>query len=157
MTLDNKTLILVRHAHRDTSHKEADNGLSAKGKDQAETLSKQIQRIYGVSQATFLSSPKRRCIETLEPLCQAFESTVQSDPLLDEQQDSETSFKFRQRIQTFLERWIKGKDPFIFACSHGDWLPIAVELLTGAHSEFDKGGWAQVNWIRNDAIINFKN
>ncbi len=141
MSNPDKILVLVRHAHRDTSHKEADNGLSASGHKQAIRLKKELAPKFQGEKPVFLSSPKLRCIETLEPLAEEFDKKVNIDPLLNEEGSTESTYEFVDRIKNFIDWW-KDKAPQVtIACSHGDWLPEAVRLLTGKETEFAKSGW----------------
>ena len=136
-----KILVLVRHAHRDTTVKQADNGLSDKGQKQALRINEELAAKFAGEKACFLSSPKRRCIETLEPLAEEFGKKVKVDPLLDEEGPDETSSEFIARIKSFLDWWKNKAPKLTIACSHGDWLPEATGLLTGKEADFAKGGW----------------
>src|SRR4051812_29682252 len=100
-----KILVLVRHAHRDTSCREADNGLSEKGQTQAVRLKSELAAKLANKQPLFVSSPKKRCIETLKPLAKTFRKDVQIDPLLLEEASEEKSSEFIDRIQDFLKWW----------------------------------------------------
>ena len=66
-----KSLIILRHAHRNKPFGGLlDNGLSRKGKKQAAQAGKHFLEEYGRVKALVLSSPKRRCIETVEPIAE---------------------------------------------------------------------------------------
>ncbi|MEO5970725.1 MAG: phosphoglycerate mutase family protein [Bdellovibrionia bacterium] len=136
-----KILVLVRHGHRDTTSKKADNGLTDTGQKQARRIKEEFADKFEDEKPLFLSSPKHRCIETLEPLADEFDKKVKIDALLDEESQDERASKFIDRIKDFLDWW-KNKAPKVtIACSHGDWLPEAVNLLTGKEADFAKGGW----------------
>jgi len=172
-------LFLVRHAHRDTSNREDDNGLSDKGRDQAKTLVSLFQKKIDPkggkksgSKIVLLSSPKKRCIETLTPFSKKMDVTITIDPNLDEQRSGESSGQFEKRVASFLKfvqdlerefnsrefdgRGIKdqevkkkaksgeGKDLYIFVCSHGDWLPLASQKLVGVGLDMKKAGVAEI-------------
>jgi broad specificity phosphatase PhoE len=160
-------LILVRHAHRDTSSREADNGLSEKGREQAKELVSVFKKRIGKdslknsfkdaltgAKIVLLSSPKKRCIETLTPFSKKIEVNVTIDPSLDEQKPEETLGNFEKRITSFLKfvqdldqenkKKSKSSDLHIFICSHGDWLPIALQKLVGVVIDMKKGGVAEV-------------
>src|SRR5262245_33981006 len=66
-----KTLILIRHGHRDNSRRELDNGLTEKGQSQAKNIRRFFaERFSGdeIGKGLWLvSSPKVRCMETLQP------------------------------------------------------------------------------------------
>lgn len=154
MKNERKTLILVRHAHRDTTYKEEDNGLSVKGIQQASILTEEIKNQLSklplsqtaLSEILLLSSPKRRCIETLQPLEHFLKTPILIHPLLGEQLHREDSFQFQKRIQTFFDQWIEKNPPLTIICSHGDWIPLAIKLLVGAEREINKGEWIQIDF-----------
>ncbi len=146
-----KTLILVRHGHRDNSVRTLDNGLSDKGREQA----KAIKRFFAArfpqeelkSGVWFVSSPKVRCIETLLPTAKAFNAEVDAHPLLDEQSSRERIDSLEARVQSFLKEWQKSDVSLTIASSHGDWLPLAMFILTGLHFDPKKGSWFEVDWL----------
>jgi phosphohistidine phosphatase SixA len=128
----NKILILVRHAHRDKDEgRELDNGLSERGRRQARALTKFFAKAYPEANPVFLSSPKKRCRETL--------LKVESDPLLDEGSNLEG------RVAKFTAWWKTQGPQFTVACSHGDWLPVCIEALSGARVELKKGALAEIH------------
>ena len=154
--MDSKTLILIRHAHRETRDRSADNGLSDKGKEQAAALAKYFESssLFEAAVAlsskprgfrpALMSSPKLRCIETITPIARKLRLEVEALPLLTEQKEGETARAFAGRIDEFT-RWWKSEGPSLtIVCSHGDWLPLCVERLVGAQVEFQKGSWAEV-------------
>lgn len=137
-----KQLILMRHAHRDTSHRESDNGLSEKGLKQATLLGKHWEKLLSGKPFALLSSPKKRCQETLAPLADALGAKVKISALLDEQASTEGDVKFNRRIRDFLTAWDESENLITIACSHGDWIPQAIALLTGEIITLKKGGFA---------------
>ncbi len=140
---DCKKLILVRHAHRDTDEgRERDNGLSQKGFRQTEkVLSYWLQQ--PLPGAAFISSPKRRCVETLEPLAQELKQSLEIDPSLDEQRKHESDAAFRARVKHSLNALKDSSAPIVVVCSHSDWLTSALEELTGEPVELKKGAWTE--------------
>ncbi len=92
-----KVIILIRHAHRDNSIRELDNGLSDKGYKQVEVLKKwlpyQIKQ-FEPSSCVALTSPKKRCVETVTPVARRSLAELEIWDELDEQIDSETQEKF---------------------------------------------------------------
>ena len=137
-----KTLILIRHAHRDTHDRSADNGLSAKGKRQVERLRESL--LARDPKAAFLTSPKRRCRETLVPLAEQAGALARVEPLLDEQGPDESEGELHARVQSFAE-WFRSEAPALtYACSHGDWLPLCIEELSGEAGDLRKGAWARL-------------
>jgi len=151
-----KTLILVRHAHRDTSDKNADNGLSDRGKKQAKIFSDTIEKMHKKSKPLFLSSPKQRCVETLEPLAEFFDVKIKVHPELDEQADHETPSQFKKRVVRFVTEWKNDFPELTIACSHGDWLPFAVEELIGVTADFEKGGWAEFSFVDDEVHLQLR-
>jgi broad specificity phosphatase PhoE len=143
-----KTLVLIRHAHRDNSVRELDNGLSDKGREQAKNLKRFFQGRFSEDDFKkglwFVSSPKLRCVETLQPAAKTLNRPVDAHPGLDEQGDRESMGAFQARIQRFLREWIESKIALTVLCSHGDWLPLATHSLLGLHQEFKKGAWLEV-------------
>lgn len=156
---------MVRHAHRDTSDRLQDNGLSAKGVDQARALRKFFAARFGQEELSeglwLVSSPKKRCLETLEPIAKLIGSSLDIHPDLVEQKSSETSQVLALRVQRFLDEWAKNKAKVCILCSHGDWLPIAISQILGFHHEMKKGSWFELEWVGHRAqlkwyIPNFK-
>jgi broad specificity phosphatase PhoE len=144
-------LILVRHAHRDTTIRSEDNGLSEKGREQAKGLVAVFKnKINKDSEILLLSSPKMRCIETLTPFSKSMGLKITIDPNLDEAKPGESPAKFEKRLKSFLSfveelgKKTKSKDLCLFACSHGDWLPLALQQLIGVSIDLKKAGCAEV-------------
>lgn len=145
-----KTLVLIRHAHRDNSKREVDNGLDEKGKEQAKALKKFFTERFSKSDLNgglwLVSSPKLRCVETLQPIAKAIDQAVDRHPGLDEQSDKESLKAFEGRVHSFLHEWMESKVSLTLLCSHGDWLPLATERLLGFHQSFKKGAWLEMEW-----------
>lgn len=134
-----KTLILVRHAHRfKSSGRSADNGLSPKGHKQALKIKKHFKKVFPLARPLLISSPKKRCVETILPLVNGDKSKVRLTGLLDEGGALELN------SHAFMNWWTKEAPPLVVACSHGDVLPVLVEMLTGANTDLKKGAWAEV-------------
>lgn len=136
-----KQIVMVRHAHRDTSERESDNGLSQKGLEQVGTLVKAYRSGDLPKGRYFFSSPKKRCQETLKPLSELARAPFEIANSLDEKQGSETENQFLHRIDDYLTEIKKlcDKDSVIYICSHGDLIPVAIDLLTGRYVEVEKG------------------
>ena len=139
-----KILILIRHAHRDTADRDQNNGLSDKGKEQVKVLTRTLQELYPLGSPNLISSPKRRCIETLQPIQLLTQVQLNIDSLLSEGQDNEGTNQLVKRVEQFCKKWKNQEHPLTLVCSHGDWLPLAVDYLVGAFSEFKKCGWAEI-------------
>lgn len=143
-----KTLILIRHGHRDNSMRQLDNGLTDKGREQAKAIKRYFTARYEEddvkSSLWLVSSPKIRCVETLLPLSKAMDRTVDIHPHLNEGQPGEGSRALEARIQNFLKEWKQSKVEITVACSHGDWIPIAVHQLLGLYVDPKKGSWLEI-------------
>jgi broad specificity phosphatase PhoE len=137
-----KTLVLVRHAHRDTMIHDLDNGLSERGKKQAKEVLKAFHAHWKQeNDLALISSPKRRCIETLDPIAQEVAAKVEISSWLDEQERSESTASFMGRISQFIAWWKEKAPALTIACSHGDWLPVCTAELIGTQVSFEKGAW----------------
>jgi len=152
-----KTLILIRHGHRDTSNRELDNGLSDKGRDQAKAVKRFFTSRF--SEEDFkgglwlVSSPKIRCIETLLPMTKSLDRPVDAHPQLDERNANEPSGRMEERVQTFLHEWTRSQAALTVLSSHGDWLPIATYHLLGLDIEPKKGSWLELEWSGGQAAL----
>ena len=122
-----KIIVLIRHAHRDTSHREDDNGLSEKGEKQALQIREHYLTYLGNQKAAMHTSPKRRCRQTLEPLAKALGLKAEVQPILDEGADPE-----------LVARWIeKQNSEILILCSHGDILPDLSRVLLGGRLQLN--------------------
>jgi broad specificity phosphatase PhoE len=138
------TLLIVRHAHRDKSlGGEADNGLSAKGRKQSSRVLERFvecfgEQFAGAGSVKVLSSPKRRCVETVQPIAEHLGTKVRLEALLDEGENLEL------RAKRFFQEWKKDSPKLMVICSHGDWIPCFLELATGVQTDLAKGGWIRL-------------
>jgi broad specificity phosphatase PhoE len=132
------SIVFVRHGHRDKPHPDGDNGLSPKGLAQVEDLKKDYKKDRLPPSTHFWSSPKKRCTETLKPLSELAKGDFKIEKLLDEQQRSESSEKFQERIGTLIRKAMLIGET-IYLCSHGDVIPEAIDLLTGKSIDISKG------------------
>jgi broad specificity phosphatase PhoE len=152
-----KTLVLIRHAHRDTTRRELDNGLDEKGREQAKALRQFFTRRF--SSADFktglwlASSPKLRCLETLTPLAKACDRPVDAHPDLDEGGSKEGDKGLNLRVQRVLGEWTQSKMALSVLCSHGDWIPLAVHQLLGLDLPIKKGSWLELEWNGRQAEL----
>jgi 8-oxo-(d)GTP phosphatase len=143
-TEDTKTLILLRHAHRDVADRRRDNGLSRRGRRQARRVLRFYKSRFGRAGALILSSPKKRCRQTVEPLARLAGAAVKNDPRLLERRPAESARAFRARAAVFMRWWIAEAPALTVACSHGEWIPAAVRAAAGAPVELKKGGWLEL-------------
>lgn len=132
-------LLVVRHAHRDTTDRKLDNGLSSKGKAQAKKIKEYIDQHFVVDRFSIFSSPKLRCIETVEPL-----GEPEAIDELDEMQRSETQADFENRVREFCRWWLTEGPEGLVICSHGDWIPVFLKLVSGEEASLKKGGLAEI-------------
>ncbi len=144
-----RILVVTRHAHRDTFDKSLDNGLSERGKIQAKGLADLYRKRFAEKPALLLSSPKKRCIETLGPISQMLGVEIEIDPLLDEE-GGHIFEEYRKRILSFYENWLHRTDPL----THGDWIPDFFEIALRQRVSLEKGGWMEI--IRDDQGIRLK-
>ncbi|MCC7441095.1 MAG: histidine phosphatase family protein [Bdellovibrionales bacterium] len=149
-----KVLVLVRHAHRDTADVNQDNGLSSKGRDQAERLMDTFRKRFpDARNVALLSSPKKRCQETFNSIARGSASKVSVDPRLDEGASAESNQMFESRVQAFLDWWRHEGPETLIACSHGDWIPVALFLLTGARAEIHKAAWCEIQLVEGQTRL----
>lgn len=132
-------LLVIRHAHRDVSDRSLDNGLSNKGKEQAVKIKKYIADQFMVSRFSIFSSPKLRCIETVEAL-----GEVEAIDELNEMLPGETTKDFEKRVHDFGRWWLDEGPEGLIICSHGDWIPVFLKLMTGEDAALKKGGLAEI-------------
>lgn len=144
----NKTLVLIRHGHRDNSRRELDNGLDEKGREQAKSIKRFFMSRFAQDDLKgglwIVSSPKIRCVETLQPLAKALDRTVDVHPGLDEQGPREAGSGIEARVQNFLAEWKRSESDITVVSSHGDWLPMAGMRLLGLSIEPKKGSWLEI-------------
>jgi 8-oxo-dGTP diphosphatase len=134
-----KVLILIRHAHRDKlDGGSADNGLSSKGHKQAEGIRDWFKAHYKKTKAVVISSPKVRCVETVEGVADLLDTKIETVSFLDEGGSAEGK---SMRLEEF---WLQCEAPLLVACSHGDILPVALHHFVGARADISKGALAEI-------------
>jgi len=133
-----KNIVFVRHAHRDKPFPDQDNGLSEKGLGQVKQLVNDYKRKDLPEGKHFWTSPKKRCVETLEPISHEAKISLKIEKLLDEQQSSEAPKDFSKRIENLMKKAVAVGET-IYLCSHGDVIPEAIDFLTGRHVDVAKG------------------
>ncbi len=165
---DKKYLIFIRHAQQDRATRQPDCGLTKTGQKQAQDAAQFIvnrwvdqwvnQLADGAPQPSLEihSSPKRRCLETMEALKNITQSTIQVDPLLHEAFAHESFEQFYQRIHAFLEKWKASDSVITIACTHSDWIPVAVRSLTMVDFEVRHTGLIEICQTLNDFEITLK-
>lgn len=157
MSKPERLLFIVRHAHRDTTDRLLDNGLSSKGQQQAQRvadyLASLLKSVDTLKSLKIESSPRLRCQETLAPLCKILNLQATINPLLDERSSSEGNYQLETRIKAFVESWKRDTTKTTVISSHGDWIPYAVPMLTAEALDLNKAGIAEIHWIQNRAIL----
>ena len=120
-------LYVVRHAkagsRSDFDGDDIDRPLTNSGRKQAAALA---ERLASVSPTVIVSSPYRRCVETVEPLAVAVDSVVQVDDRLAEFADENV------RPDASLFDLLYSLPDRAVVCSHGDVIPAVIESLAGA-------------------------
>jgi broad specificity phosphatase PhoE len=136
-----KTLFLVRHAHREP---ESEKGirpvsLSAKGIHQSELIAEYFESHIYQKKTALLSSPRKRCIETLSPLSKKSKIQIEILDELDEGGDLDAKIKaFKKTIQS-------SPHEVIIACTHGDWIPYFIsKTFEGKSLEPKKASITQI-------------
>ncbi|MEK6578782.1 MAG: histidine phosphatase family protein [Bdellovibrionota bacterium] len=134
-----KTLVLIRHAHRDKVLGRAfDNGLSLKGFKQAKVLGKFFKSRFSARKPVLFSSPKKRCYETLFSISKKSGSEIKMLACLDEGGDLDA------KIAEFFTTFSELKENLIVICSHGDWIPEFIRSQLGFQVELSKAGWIEL-------------
>lgn len=132
------TIVFIRHAHRDTSERDIDNGISTKGRDQVKKLIKRYESGKLPPGEVFWTSPKKRCLETLTPVASRAAKVAVVEALLDEQSENEDRQDFSKRITELIEK-VSKENQTVYLCSHGDFIPLAIEMLSGNSVDVSKG------------------
>lgn len=135
-----KTLILIRHAHRDKKlGADADNGISEKGEKQVKKLVKYIQEHYLEINPLIISSPKKRCQQTIAPVAEVFKKEIEINELVGE------SANIEGRVRDFHKWWMQKAPEFTIVCSHGDFIPICIYMMTGARADISKCSLTEIS------------
>ncbi len=124
-------LILLRHGDRSPGF--SDVPLSEKGLAQARELTQKndllnVDYVY--------CSPKRRALQTIEPLMLVLGKKMEITNELDQMRQVESPTDFLHRILNFLDTLPKNSQSSVLLCSHSDWLQQAVLALAGEHQTF---------------------
>ena len=118
---------MVRHAkagsRSDFDGNDIDRPLTNTGRRQATALA---ERLASVSPTVIVSSPYRRCVETVEPLAVAIDASVQVDERLAEfaSDNVQPDASLFDLLYSLPDRAV--------VCSHGDVIPAIIESLAGA-------------------------
>lgn len=119
---------LVRHAHAGKRSEwdgdDSERPLSDRGRIQAAAL---VLDLVGASVGRIVSSPYRRCIQTVEPLADARGLVVESSEAFAEGMDGDAAHALLAELDA-----VDG-----VACSHGDVLPALLRRLVVNGMETD--------------------
>lgn len=152
-----KTLILIRHAHREVFEPGEDNGLSLKGHSQVEGLvdhfHEYFQKEFEGVKPKFLCSPKKRCRETLGPIALREKCDFKVDLRLSECSPVENSRDFLARIREFIEDWKQSGKELTVVCSHGDWIPEFVAEIANARISLKKAGFVEMREVAGACVL----
>ena len=148
-----KTLIIVRHAHRNKGGGRAiDNGLSSKGHRQARALAKHLQQKLKGIEHVFVTSPRKRCIETALVIAERTKMPLrESVMLLGAREEIESTKEavveqdaLKSRVRSFCRNRRRSRDKMTVLCSHGDWIEACVCELLGVPMELKKAGYMEI-------------
>jgi len=113
-------IYLVRHAHAgvpgEQDGPDTARSLTERGWRQAEGL---VELLGGTGATRLVSSPIRRCVQTLQPLAAHLRTEVVMDPRLAEGRGFEGALALLEELE--------GVDAVL--CSHGDVIPDVLEAL----------------------------
>ena len=143
-----KTLIILRHAHRDTSNRSLDNGLDEKGLEQVTKLKKFFSENYSVKNPQAFSSPRLRCQETIAAV-----GNFETMDLLDERNSKENEKEFIARVEKFIEWWKTKAENFCVICSHGDWIPTFLYRTIHKPLDLKKAGLIEMNLVSDEIFL----
>jgi 8-oxo-dGTP diphosphatase len=137
-------LYVVRHAKAGSRNKfdgdDIDRPLTNSGREQATALS---ARLAAVSPSVIVSSPYRRCVETVEPLAVAVDVVVRLDERLAEFGSEHV------RADASLFDLLHSLPDRTIVCSHGDVIPAIIESLAGDGMRISgEAQWAKASvWV----------
>lgn len=149
----NQSLILLRHGQRQGS----DDAITEYGKKQAEERGRFFFQAFG-GQIDLMSSPKQRCLQSLEALSSLCKKPPQIVEDFSERFDFEDSRTFEKRVQSALEAsLLKSSSAITLICSHSDWLFVGAKYLLDLQLQFLEASWIylvrdQSKWILKDFV-----
>jgi broad specificity phosphatase PhoE len=140
-------IILIRHCHRHKTGprgRKANNGLSSKGKIQANRIQAFFSKHVKDPAPMLISSPLKRCTETIAPLSALTHQPVTLTPGILEQGEKESQREFESRLKIFWEELLSQSFNTCVICGHGDLFPVISQLVFGLSIELKKGGWIEM-------------
>jgi broad specificity phosphatase PhoE len=118
-----KEFVIFRHASK--SSWSNDPELSEQGHQQAQLIVEKIKAGVLPQPRLLLCSPKIRAQQTFLPIKNAFRVPFETDPFLDERNQSETGASFECRVKNFLEEHLHDHTySTIYICTHLDWIEV---------------------------------
>lgn len=153
-----KILILLRHAEQDRSNPSlhGNGSLSSRGKTQALTTARELHSKLGKRPLALFSSPKKRCLETIEVFAELSKQVYTVAENLEECRKGESIHHFIGRIRNFIEDWKKSSNEITIACSHSDWIPEAVRMLVPMDFSVKHAAYIEVEEEKKVAEIQFR-
>jgi 8-oxo-dGTP diphosphatase len=159
-------LYLVRHAHAGDraawDGADRERPLSRKGRRQADAIADQLA---GAGIVRLLSSPSRRCLETLEPLAERLALTVEGEARLAEGSWGRDALALADELRAEAARV---GHRAVALCSHGDVIPELVRTLRDGGTRIDdplacpkastwvlragRDGWATCSYLAPPAV-----
>jgi broad specificity phosphatase PhoE len=137
----NQSLILLRHSQRQG----ASDQLTQHGLEQSKNRGNFFFQLYG-SEVTLLSSPKSRCLQSLERICTLSQKAPRVIEELSERFPVEDAQDFKKRVDQSLYRILSHQSEFpIILCSHSDWLSVAATHLLDLDISFLEGSWVRLS------------
>lgn len=119
-------------------------------------------RLKGIpcEELVLLSSPKRRCIQTLQAFAVRKSCELRITDLLDEAR-YESRKQFFRRVARFLAFFKKSAPKVTIICSHGDWIPAALELISedwqpdpsASGLAIRKASCTEVHWVDHRWVL----
>jgi broad specificity phosphatase PhoE len=135
-------LYVVRHAHAGSRSRwdgaDESRPLSAKGHRQAQGIAKALA---AAGAKRLVSSPHRRCVQTLEPLADRLGLAVDVDPRLAEGADGTDALALADEL--------RDQHDIAVLCSHGDVIPEMLRILKATTALFkDPFIWPKAStWV----------
>ena len=136
------TLLLVRHTDAGDraawTGDDADRPLSATGREQAEALAR-LHRDIDLER--LISSPARRCVDTLRPLAAVRGLMVETDDAMFEGTAPDVVDRLLRRLSA----------QYVLLCSHGDVIGATIKQLRRRGDLADRPEWPKGStWVFDD-------
>lgn len=143
-------LILFRHAWRLSMS----DSLRPEANEQISRRAEYFKALLENSSVHFMSSPKSRCKESIQPICRALGSDFELNSDLEERRPSEDFRSFVSRVHLSLAHCIESvKADFLFLCSHSDWLYEAILYLSDLRISLSEACWCILKKEKNEWIL----